>query len=193
MKGLINLQRIWIWLRDRGRSRDHMADQDYVKSAARERAVKEEIERLSKRGARAEFAGYGTGVPIKFTTPRPRSEEPAPLDLEVMIGGESVAVVEVMGSDKYTFASSKFFPVALDKGERAQKLKIPAFFVFVLNKEPEPNMWWMSAGECCKYPIHLKKKTIYGDQDIYETDKYAWKRGLEGLVKEIEGSLTSYF
>jgi len=184
-----------VWLRNRGRSRAYMTDRDYAKSSACEIAVKEEIERLSKKGARVNLVGYGAGVPRKFETSRPQSKEPAPLDLEYTISGEAVAIVEVMGSPRWNFATSGFFPVALDKGLRAQKLKIPTFFITVLDLEPKPNMWWMSAVECCKYPIWYKMPSIYGSQDVYKTNKYAWKRGLEGLVKEIEGSnrsLTSY-
>jgi hypothetical protein len=170
-----------------------MTDADYVKSTAAENQVAEEIERLSHNKLKIIFTGYGAGVPKKFSNHVPYDpNKPRPLDLEVE--GLNV-IIEVMASDRHAFANSRFFPVAEDKVERAKKeraLRKRAFFVFVLNKETQPNEWWINAEKCFKYELEKNSPTIYGPQDIYKTDKNAWIRGLKSLVKELlESSFSS--
>jgi len=161
-----------------------MTDEDYEKSSKREVAVKTEIEKLSNDKLIVELEGYGAGIPKKFKTHIPYDPNaPRSLDLKI----EDIAViVEVMGSDRYTFKNSGFFPVAEDKVERARRDKAnKTYFVFVLDLENQPNKWWINSKDCERHEIIKDFQTIYGPQDIYKTDKYAWTRELGKLVKEL--------
>jgi hypothetical protein len=161
-----------------------MTDEDYEKSCKRENAVQKEIERLSQGNLKVKFKGFGAGVSTKIQRQTPSSGD-TPLDLEVSRNGNVVAVVEVTGSNRYTFANSGPFPIALDKIERIQKIKVKTYFVFHLDLEPQPNMWWMSADKIAEYTIWYDVATVYGPQDFYATDKNAWTRGLQDLVKAL--------
>lgn len=159
--------------------RGHMTEKDYIKAAKRETDVAEEIGTLSNNKLKVKFVGYGAGVPKKFDVCAVSKK--TPLDLEV---NDSI-FIEVQGSEKYTFATSGFFPVALDKVERAEEN--PTFFVFVLDNETKPNSWWIKYQKDWrnKYEIAYDFPTIYGPQDIYKTNQNDWKRGLKGLVEAL--------
>lgn len=156
----------------------YMSDEDYAKSAKRENDVANEIRKLSGDKIKPKFAGYGAGVSKKFVTRTAGAN--TPLDLEV-----ENAFIEVMGSEKYTFLNSNFFPVALDKVQRAEQSQKPTYFVFVLDNEQQPNKWWIKAEKCKNYPLKYDFPTIYGLQDIYVTDQNVWIRGLQSLVNEL--------
>lgn len=156
----------------------YMTDEDYRKASQREEHVGNEIHRLSNGKLKVEYKGFGTKVPRKLSS-RPVGIQP--LDLEV----DERIIIEVMGSDRWTYESSGFFPVALDKVDRAKQSEKPVYFVFVLGKEPQFDDWWINAKDCEKYPLEYDSPTIYGPQDIYKTDKRAWTHGLKSLVKEL--------
>ena len=159
-------------------------DEDYAKSSKREDDVAKELTELSESELDVNMVGYGAGIPKKFTKPKPHGAE-TPLDLEVKKSERNIAVVEVMGSDAYTFNTSGFFPVAWDKVERAKKSEVPAFFVFVLDLEEKPNKWWIDANRCRKYELARNFRTKYDLQDIYKTNQYHWHRGLKTLVAKL--------
>jgi hypothetical protein len=158
----------------------YMTNEDYVKSSKREKEVADEIRKLSGDKIKPKFVGYGAGVSKKFVARTAGSN--TLLDLEV-----ENAFIEVMGSETYTFANSNFFPVALDKVQRAEKSQKPTYFVFVLDNEQQPNKWWIKYQKDwqSKYELAYNFPTIYGPQDIYKTNQNDWIRGLQNLVNEL--------
>jgi len=157
-----------------------MTPEDYVKSAKREKDVRNEIQKLSNGKLKVEFTGYGAGSDKKFKHRKPYDpNKPNPLDLLV---NENI-VIEVMGSDRWNFGPSKHFPVAMDKVDRSKGKLV--YFVFVLDNESQPNMWWIKAEDCEDQPKEYEADTKYGPQNIYKTDKYLWHRGLQSLVDEL--------
>jgi len=169
-----------IIFRDRGNIRKYFGDKDYEKSSKRENSVAYTIKQLSNNRLPVKYAGYGAGVSKKYAKHIPYSESRS---MDLLVGG--TAIVEVMGSERYNFERSNFFPVAMDKVERAKKSKIPAYFVFVLDRESQPNKWWIKGVRCNVYELAYGFPTIYGHQDIYKTNKNDWHRGLQTLIDEL--------
>lgn len=112
-----------------------------------------------------------------------------PKDYEVFYKGRLICYLDVTRSD-YSFDHHKptsDIPVRKNKIEFAKGKRLPFYLVYDLSLEPfriEDRCRWITAKEASKYPLKTLETRNGAIRYNYNTDKYAWKKGLKSLVEE---------
>lgn len=142
--------------------------------------IRKEIERLSP------FTLKPVGVAVESGYVENLHVESKHLDYGVFYGKKKIAEIEV-SCPNYTFEGSKIMPVNLYKGKIIEKLNVPAFIVFSMEKEKQPlkdRCVWIKGEDVIKCD-HWTEELGGKMQHNYFTDKKDWHRGLEDLIKQL--------
>lgn len=165
---------------------------DLIWVSACERAIHEKIEELSHKKLKLTPVGHGTESAERLNAPT--HEKIEHLDYEVILHEKTIAIIE-LSRTRYTFATSKFFPINAYKVKRKN---LPVYFVYALELEPHDfpeRCWWITLEKAMSNllqpePVWLDTHR-FGEikkQKNYLTNKNAWTHGLQSLVNELTGA-----
>lgn len=175
------------------RSANAFKDEVWEHSTKWEEWVKEQMETLSNGKLSVELSGFGAGVSGRIKDERTEEEmSKAPFDLLVKKDNKEIAEVEVAADRKYTWSSSRKIPTRADKVERGKDKEVACYMIYILTLEKPPLALWLPFEEIAE--LGKKREGFVEDRmgriitltKNYYVLKEQWKKGLEGLVQELQ-------